>query len=357
MKYLVDTHFITIFLILGFSMKLLMRKQTRDVQVRYFWLTIICAALSTLASSMEYWAAQSAVRLQWRILFRALEYIFKPVAAMGVAMVVAHGMMRTQLVWVPAAVNAVIMLLAFVTPLSFSFNAKYQFVRGFLGNSVFVVSFYYVYIVIRLTFIKFQQGRSGEANILILCAAVCVLAALIDAQLNGELVIPTILISCVFFYMFLRSQDTNHDSLTRLLTRQSFYEDCVNLEPAVTGVASIDMNGLKVLNDSEGHTAGDQALSTLGRCLLSVASRDILAYRVGGDEFILLFLNGNEAMVRGALDRVLSRVEAASLSVSSGYACREHGEDLQTLINLSDQRMYADKASYYSRPGHNQRTR
>ena len=65
--------------------------------------------------------------------------------------------------------------------------------------------------------------------------------------------------------MTLYSNDNRRDPLTDLLNRQAFYDDCKSYSKDIVAVALLDMNGLKNLNDSIGHHAGDKALDDIIR--------------------------------------------------------------------------------------------
>jgi diguanylate cyclase (GGDEF)-like protein len=125
----------------------------------------------------------------------------------------------------------------------------------------------------------------------------------------------------------------------------------------ISAVASIDMNGLKTLNDTKGHAEGDRALTVIGRCLNEVSTRNIIPYRVGGDEFTILFADQGEETVRKTLERLKESVAAAGYHVAVGYTMNRGGGSLDELLRDSDQNMYKDKAEFYQQKGHDRRTR
>lgn len=348
---MLDRHFITIFLIIGFSMKLALRKSTRDVQVRFLWYNIICAIVLMAADCLEILTSADPKLVFWRTLAAVTTYSVEPVAAVSIVFVVVAEQNRfRRLLWIPAMINFCIMFTAFFSPIAFGYDGNYQFFRNQLGYSVFVVSFLYIAVVVFLTIKRFHEGLTVSAMILPLCAVACFLSAFMNALTGGNHVNPTMLISCIFYYMFIRSQDTNRDPLTKLFNRQTFYEDCEKYNYNVSAAASVDMNGLKRLNDSKGHDAGDQALAAIARCLSAAARRSIIPYRVGGDEFVVLFLKCTEKTIQTTLAKIQSSVEAAGYSVSIGYALRYRGESIEKLVNFADQKMYEDKTAYYNRP-------
>ena len=181
-----------------------------------------------------------------------------------------------------------------------------------------------------------------------LCALGCVGAMAVDVLFEEITLISAILISSMVFYLFLRTQDMDHDPLTLLWNRRIFYEDCRKNRNAVTAVASIDMNGLKKTNDELGHDAGDRALKMIGRGLLAVSGRKTIAYRVGGDEFMLLFIHCGDEEIRQAVLAFLEEMKRVGMSIAIGLATKQEcGDSLDEMIRVSDQRMYEDKSDYY----------
>lgn len=356
-KNFLNMDFLTIFLILGFSMKLAMRKRARDTHIPYLWLTVFCTVGLVAAVNLEYWSQEDPDRIFWRTLFNVIGYVLRPVASLSLVLVVANNKKHRLLLWIPAIINLLIMCSAFFCDLPFGFDENYSFYRGPLGYSVFVVGFFYILLVLVYVWKWFSEGYKWEGAILVLCAVCTVICTFIDMLIQDGHLNSAIMISVIFYYMFIRSRDTNRDAMTNLLNRQSFYEDMEMYQARATAVASIDMNGLKRLNDVQGHDAGDQALAAIGESLLAISGRSVIPYRMGGDEFVVLFLNTGEEKIRALLDTVRADVKEKGYSVSAGYAMRQQKETIVDLYKLSDRQMYLEKAEYYKSPEHNRRSR
>jgi len=350
-------NFITFFLSIGFSMKLAMSRQSHDAKMSYMWLTVICVILLTFADFFEGVCAEDESLRFMRILLSVIGYVLRPVAGLSLVMVVAPTEKSAILLWIPALINALIVSTAFFSPIAFSFDENYEFSRGPLGAAPFVASFFYIVAVLWFTRKKFRKGRVWEVRVLYMCAIGCAIAAVLDAILGGFHVNQAIIASCIFFYIFIRSQDNNRDGLTRLRNRKAFYEDVDYYKSGITAAASVDMNGLKRINDYMGHDAGDQALQTIGESMLAVSGDFAICYRMGGDEFMILFLGSGEETVAATLEKIRLDLKDKNISVSMGYAMREASETVDELCKLSDQRMYENKAVYYNRPDHNRRRR
>ncbi|WP_161884016.1 diguanylate cyclase domain-containing protein [Deinococcus alpinitundrae] len=151
------------------------------------------------------------------------------------------------------------------------------------------------------------------------------------------------------------------DPLTRLGNRRAF-EDALELgltqaRKTHSGLSliSLDLDGLKALNDRDGHHRGDALLINFARALrLAFRGEDAL-FRVGGDEFMVLVNNPSPA--GAAVGGALARVQAAlkwlrsngfdQADVSAGIATfPEDGNDPETLLRLSDQQMYLQKQEH-----------
>jgi len=134
-----------------------------------------------------------------------------------------------------------------------------------------------------------------------------------------------------------------YDSVTGALNRRA-WEEGAGLEAlgARYGTAlMMDVDNLKVVNDTRGHAAGDELLlrlvETVRRCVRPLDR----VYRWGGDEFLLLF---PAARPEEVVPRVRAAIGAAELEVSLGAATFSGTEDLPAAIERADHAMYQEKA-------------
>lgn len=119
----------------------------------------------------------------------------------------------------------------------------------------------------------------------------------------------------------------------------------------------VNMNGLKTQNDTKGHNEGDKALSKIGECISEIIDRSSMAYRIGGDEFVILFFNDRENEIIETEQQIKENVAKYGYSVSIGHSLRESDKELEETIKISDKIMYEDKARYYSTSGVDRRKR
>jgi len=177
-------------------------------------------------------------------------------------------------------------------------------------------------------------------------------------NVNNE---PVVVISIKdITYKYLKEKEIEyislHDELTGLHNRRFFKEELNRLfDPRSYPLAIIifDINGLKVVNDTLGHTWGDWLIKKVASILkASVRSIDILA-RIGGDEFVLLMPNTDEDGVKMCIERIRSNLERENqkpdqpyLSVSIGYAIQKgQFSNPDKFFAEADKAMYEEKFS------------
>ncbi|RFC63309.1 diguanylate cyclase [Fulvimarina endophytica] len=148
-----------------------------------------------------------------------------------------------------------------------------------------------------------------------------------------------------------------HDVLTKLNNRSFFDDELKRLERCgaypVTVLAA-DLNGLKHVNDTLGHAAGDGVLRRAGEVLREAVSDPMRAARIGGDEFVVLMPGSGEEDGQALMDEIgkLTAINnrfypGAELSFSIGLATGLAGERLEEVVNRADEGMYRAKRDYY----------
>lgn len=140
------------------------------------------------------------------------------------------------------------------------------------------------------------------------------------------------------------------DDLTGLYNRRGFLRAAGQLlalaqrNAAPVTVFTFDLDGLKTVNDREGHAAGDALIVDAARLLSHTFRSSDLVARVGGDEFSVLACGPCDP---DAIVRRLAEVGSGGPVLSVGWAVRDAGSEpsLPELLAEADAKMYADKAS------------
>lgn len=146
----------------------------------------------------------------------------------------------------------------------------------------------------------------------------------------------------------------SHDAMTGLLNRRSLEEELQRLDRRTSGSVGIlvcDVDGLKLLNDTFGHSEGDRLLLTVSEILRESVPEPGLLFRAGGDEFVAILQEAGredmEAVYRRIQRQMQSRNESDPsrlISLSVGYAVSPGPEVLlQQAYKQADNNMYREK--------------
>lgn len=142
------------------------------------------------------------------------------------------------------------------------------------------------------------------------------------------------------------------DMLTTLYNRNRYIQVLEGMQAKTvikTSVAYIDINGLKRVNDLYGHEAGDRLIINTARSMLAILPEN--AYRVGGDEFVLICFDMDEKIFRSKVRDICDSIAAKKISVSVGVVWEESSSELETMLRRADDLMYAEKKKYYEEHG------
>lgn len=140
------------------------------------------------------------------------------------------------------------------------------------------------------------------------------------------------------------------DPLTRLYNKNKFTQMISEYYPEKgrLGVVFWDVNGLKNISDTFGLDYGDYVVSTIAASVLKFTDEKTLAYRVGGDEFVMIAEGADENRLNEIIQRwqfdldIKNRGGGVKFSAAVGYATGE-GKSIEDVISKAKSEMNADK--------------
>jgi diguanylate cyclase (GGDEF)-like protein len=146
-----------------------------------------------------------------------------------------------------------------------------------------------------------------------------------------------------------------HDPLTQAYNRLFFDEELARFDRGrerPVSLIMLDLNGLKRVNDEQGHEAGDLLLRSLAHVLRATFRQEDVVARLGGDEFAVILPGATAENAQRAIGRLRDAVRRHSLSsgsppldVAVGASTANEGQDLRQALDRADKAMYVDKAS------------
>jgi len=157
-------------------------------------------------------------------------------------------------------------------------------------------------------------------------------------------------------YQIVLDHHAHYDSLTGLPSRRKFLEHGQNAVAAshanrtALSVSFVDLDHFKSVNDLHSHAAGDHALAIVAQIMSLRMKRDMVAARIGGEEFVLLlpgFDAGNASLFVDDMRKEISRKDMGgfTVTISAGVAELNPGMDLSRVMELADQALLEAKRS------------
>jgi diguanylate cyclase (GGDEF)-like protein len=155
-------------------------------------------------------------------------------------------------------------------------------------------------------------------------------------------------------------QLAHQDSLINLPNRRGFMRELERLIARVdrygvnAAMLFVDLDGLKIINDTFGHRAGDEALIQVAELLSKGVRHSDVVARIGGDEFGILLESSDEGSAQETAARLIDQISACEvlhdgeplpLSVAIGVGMIDALDTAEAVMDRADEAMYARKAA------------
>ena len=155
-------------------------------------------------------------------------------------------------------------------------------------------------------------------------------------------------------------QLAHQDTLINLPNRRGFMRELERLVDRakryghVAAMLFVDLDGLKMINDTFGHRAGDEALIQVAELLTHGVRRSDVVARIGGDEFGILLENADEQSAHDTASRLVDLIcgcefahdgDSLPLSVAIGVGLIDGEDSPETVMARADEEMYRRKAA------------
>lgn len=163
----------------------------------------------------------------------------------------------------------------------------------------------------------------------------------------------TILLISIFFILgvsYVQLQSLNRksklDALTNIGNRLAFNEKMSSLENESYSMLLFDIDNFKKINDTYGHNFGDEVLFTIGKILKEIENNEVTIYRVGGEEFTILFTHFNDIFTIERCEHIRKTVEniqwkyPITVTISGGFS-----KSTKNTYIECDKRLYKAKSS------------
>ncbi len=279
-------------------------------------------------------------------------------------------------------------------------NAAFQVVSLFMGwmvtvgdhasyahgplYGIYAATYLLIFAIVIVQFLIYGMSFSRQNRLSLYATAAMAVAGILMQELLGNSVrtaYVALTLGATFLYIHAaefsqqaadarirwQQRQLTTDALTGLLSRHAYareleaYAQTQRL-PANFVAFSIDANGLKEINDSLGHDAGDELLRGAADCISQCFDSMARCFRTGGDEFVV-FAQMSKEQASEMLKKLEQETSAwhgtavRELSLSAGFAhsVDHEGLNCEELVKEADEAMYLAKAAYYREEGRDRR--
>lgn len=304
---------------------------------------------------------------------KGLDMIFTPFVAYFYSKQLKDNLKLEIPILATCSINAILVFISLFVPYIFYIDDNNNYQNGpcfFLYLITLILCMVYVFISLFLYGKSFKR-RNYFSLIIIFLSYVA--SAIIEYYIKEDLHIARLVLVLCTYLIFIHQNEYTFqeydkiienkeymlqiDPLTKLYSRYA-YTKMLSSEVKMddkTIVFSMDLNGLKSTNDELGHSAGDELLKGVSKCIQDVLGPYGPCFRTGGDEFIAI-LEITEKDIEKVYLKLLQSCKNFSgefintISLSIGYARHNDYKDLniEKLIQEADIKMYIKKKEYYS---------
>lgn len=242
--------------------------------------------------------------------------------------------------------------------LIFQITEDNRYIRGEFNIVIYIVLFLYYTISIATAYRSRRNRIYVELFPVYLFVIPCIAGTIIQGLCYGIAVgWLSVAVAAVFIHIQLQNFNSFVDETSGLFNRKYLNYYLKKMQKAKTtdiyGIM-VDVNNFKSINDTCGHSVGDQAIKEIGRIFTGIITERITAIRMAGDEFIIIIENTTEAEAIRLKQSIKDNADNFNkttdmpfrLSFAMGIAEYKNGNAEEFLSEL-DRKMYNDKDAYY----------
>ena len=297
------------------------------------------------------WAVERYTReigyLTWtRIILTPTVYLLHPIIMLGIMDMAEFLKKRKILFYLPIILSAPLLYTSQWTHLIYWFddNNLYIAADSIMRYYPYFLFFLYVILFFVLFTIRYTYYGTSERKGILICIIAATVGVILHIVFDIAVDYSTLFASLLLvYYLSLSLLTSKEDTLTHLLNRQCYYADMEKRRDQISAVVSVDMNDLKKINDTQGHSAGDLALETVADCLVKTKVRKKRVYRIGGDEYAIFYLGRKEDEVRADIENMRAELAKTPYVCAFGYEMVK-GKSIDEAMREADREMYANKA-------------
>ena len=347
---------------------------------RVFYLTYVLLALAALEEWLGVQLNGNPAFPAWLLKhIKCADYILTPAAGGMLIFQLPDRSIWRRLMKVLLAVNALFQILSLFTGWMLTIDGQNHYVHGPLYG-LYIAIYFLVTALIVMECIRYGRRFRRQNKVSLYAIVILIISGVVMQEfMGGEHRTAYIALTLGMAMMFIHHAEFSQlaaddhmqeqalqmrtDVMTGALNRFAYTRVLGKIRnmsriPKKLTVFSIDVNGLKTVNDTMGHEAGDELIRGAAACIISAVGDLGSCFRTGGDEFVVIAgMNQEEiSATKERLKRITSvwrgkLVSSLHLAVGSACAAEHPDVDAEKLVSIADQEMYRDKSAYYRAAG------
>ncbi len=326
----------------------------------YTILVISCAFSLAVMGTIEIIAKEQGI-IPLALICAVFGYVFRP-ACIFLLIMTTRGnkpIRHSFLLLLPLLLNAIIYCIALfpnTKTVVFGFvkseDGSLSFFAGYLRFTAHIVSALYLVYLLVSVIASLKSKNLRHTITLIVCTVFVTSAVIIETFFNaaGDIHIlnPTIALCTLTYYLFVYIEKGKIDTLTGLFNRETYQRDVAEMGDTVRGVIMLNIDGLRRINENLGYQEGDKAVVTVTRAVLMYTPSNMCAYRLAGDEFIIISNTCLEEELLYIIKKIKANLGKTFYSCSIGYCyCDDKSMSFQDMLKEAEKKMALDKEEYY----------
>jgi len=318
---------------------------------RYTMVAIILLILTCVIQNVEVLLHDVVGAAVGRYILTTLKYILHPTIILTLLPIMSpfDWLKKTKwkiIITIPLMIASILYITSFATHLICWFDTTIEGLSIYNGGPLSALPYYvfigyYVFLIIQqIIYLRnFSLTHKLIISYILVGASIGLILyiTLCDYDNYTGLLTASLLLVFLFFYI----TQASIDNLTTLRNRQAFYQD--TSRKIAGALVSVDMNELKYINDTFGHEKGDEALRTIGHILQKFSGSNSVAYRIGGDEFVILYSKATEDDINIYISIMKDELEKVKYSCAFGYSMKNSSKTIQDMLVEADTNMYKNK--------------
>lgn len=252
---------------------------------------------------------------------------------------------RHIIYYFPAAINFLTCLISTSFPLVFEISYQNTYRRGILFLLPITTALLYTALLLIEPSAKHRRAQRQQRIFLILVIILLAGSMALEIYLKMSFQLWSMAgLSLILYYLLLNVHYFTLDSLTGCYNRMAFQWtiSVINGKRSCI-VTAMDLNGLKLVNDTVGHAEGDRLLLRFATLLSQLTASSSDLYRIGGDEFVLITTLKKVEKYHIGMEKMLVAAEKEGISFALGEAVYMPAHKIENIIALADERMYEMK--------------